>query len=413
MGTVRWQGDAAAVAQVSTVQVTAYDAATTYILTINGKTISVAGTTDEDGTATALAAAWNASDEGEALEVTASANTDTVTLTGDAAGKPFTVSSSVSGGTGTIGSVTAGTTATGPNHWDDADNWSGGAVPVNSDDVVIELGSDILYGLDKSAVTLASLTIKRSYTGKIGLPELANSGQTTQYAEYRDTFLKIGATAVTIGDGDGTGSGRIKINFGTVAHTTNVYGTGQALESGIPALLIKGSHASNVLNVLRGSVGVAIYAGETGQLDFLRMGYVANQASDAQVTLGSGVTNDAVIVDGGKLTIASATTTLNQSAGEVTILAGAHAAIVQTGGTLIYRGTGTVTAYTGSKGAVLDFSKDPRARTVSAATAYAGATIRDPLRTVTWTAGIDLPFARVSDLTLDLGSNINLAISAA
>jgi hypothetical protein len=413
MSVRRWQGDAAAVAQVSTAQITAYDAATTYTLTINGKSVSVLGTTDEDGTATALAAAWNASDEPEALEVTASAATDTVTLTGATAGKPFTVTSSDTGGTGTIGAVTEVTAPTGPNHWDDAANWSGGAVPVNSDDVVIENGSDILYGLDQSAVTLASLTIKRSYTGKIGLPEVANSGQSTQYAEYRDTFLKIGATAVTIGDGEGNGSGRIKINYGTVAHTTNVYGTGQALEAGIPALLLKGSHASNVLNVLRGSVGVAIFAAETAQLDYLRLGYIANQASDAQVTLGSGVTNDAVIVDGGKLTIASATTTLDQSAGEVTILSGAHAAIVQMGGTLIYRGTGTVTALTVGKGATADFSRDPRSRTVSAATAYSGATIRDPLRTVTWTAGIDLPFARVADLTLDLGSNINLAISAA
>lgn len=412
MATRRWQGDAKAVAQVSTVQVTAFDASTTYKLTINGKVISVLGVTDEDATATALAAAWNASDEPEVSGVTASTNTDTVTLTGDTAGVPFTVSSSVSGGTGTIGSVTAATAATGPHHWSDAANWSGGAVPVNSDDVVIEIGDDILYGLDQSAVTLTSLTVKRSFNGRIGLPEIATVGQ-LQYAEYNDRFLKIGATSVTIGDGEGTGSGRIKIDFGTAAHTTNVYGTGQGLETGIPSLLIKGSNAANVLNVLRGSVGVAIYAGETAQLDFLRMGHIANQASDAQVTLGSGVTNDAVIVDGGKLTLASATTTLNQSAGEITVLAGAHAAIVQTGGTLIYRSTGTVSALTTGKGATADFSRDPRSRTVSAATAYAGATIKDPQGTVTWSAGIDLPYARVADLTLDLGSNINLAISAA
>jgi hypothetical protein len=124
-----WKGKAPAVAQVSTVQVTGYDASTSYRLTVGGIVIAVNGTTDANGTAAALAAAWNASTHPYCTGVTASSNTSTVTLTADTAGVPFVVTSSVSGGTGTIGSVTLGTASAGPNDFTTAANWENG-VPV-------------------------------------------------------------------------------------------------------------------------------------------------------------------------------------------------------------------------------------------------------------------------------------------
>ena len=159
MATRRWVGKAKAVAQVSSVQVTAYDVATTYILTVNTKTVSVIAQGSANATASALATAWNALTFPEFAEITASSSTDTVTLTGDTAGKPFTVSKSTSGGTGTMGSVTAVTAATGPNHWDNANNWKEGSVPVAGDDVIIDEGPSILYALDQNAVTLTTLKI--------------------------------------------------------------------------------------------------------------------------------------------------------------------------------------------------------------------------------------------------------------
>ena len=56
-----WLGIATEVAQIDTVQINGYDAATTYKLTVGGFVISVLGDTDVNGTAAALAAAWNAS----------------------------------------------------------------------------------------------------------------------------------------------------------------------------------------------------------------------------------------------------------------------------------------------------------------------------------------------------------------
>ena len=149
MATTYWLGTATAVAQVDTVQITADDAATTYILTVGGKTITTAGSgTGVNDTATALKDAWNASTVAYFTGVTATSSTDTVTLTADTAGVPFTAASSVTGGTGTIGSVTSSTANAGPNAWDTAENWSGGSVPTGSDDVIIaDTSTNICWGL--------------------------------------------------------------------------------------------------------------------------------------------------------------------------------------------------------------------------------------------------------------------------
>jgi hypothetical protein len=165
MGTVYFTGKAAAVAQVGTVQITGMDgtpANTTYILTVGGQTVSAVGDTDADTTAAALAAAWNASTHVYFTGITASATTDTITLTADTAGVPFVAVSSVSGGTGTIGAYSATTASAGPNDWSTAANWSGGAVPVNDDDVILNAsGVNICWGLDQSAVELDSLTLEK------------------------------------------------------------------------------------------------------------------------------------------------------------------------------------------------------------------------------------------------------------
>jgi hypothetical protein len=160
MASMRWKGAAQAVAQVTTVAISGYDAATTYTLSVGTKSVSTIAAGSAALTAVALVTAWNASTEPELAEVTASGSGTPLTLTADTAGVPFTVVPAVSGGAGTIGSATAVTAATGPNHWDDANNWSGGAVPTGSDSVYIENSStSIKYGLAQSGVTLTLLQI--------------------------------------------------------------------------------------------------------------------------------------------------------------------------------------------------------------------------------------------------------------
>ena len=99
MATRIWRGDAVDIAQVVTVQVTADDSSTTYTITINNKDVSVAGSgVDVDTTAAALQAALDASTIPEFAEVTWTVATDTITGTADTAGKPFTATSSATGG---------------------------------------------------------------------------------------------------------------------------------------------------------------------------------------------------------------------------------------------------------------------------------------------------------------------------
>lgn len=379
---IHWRGDAQDVSEVKTVQVTAYDAATTYTLTINGKDVSVAGVTNAAGTASALATAWNNSDIPEIAEITASVNNDTVTLTHDTPGVPFTVSKSTSGGTGTLGSVTSVTAATGKNFWSNAENWSGGAVPVSTDDVVFaDSDVDCLYGIDQNSVTLESLTIRASYTGKIGLPRWNEAG----YYEYRETYLKISATTVNVGQGEGSGSQRIKLNTGTDQTTVNVWKTGQPTGN-VPAFLWVGTHVSNAVNIFRGSFAAAYYSSESATVSTLKMGFVDQVQSDAEVYLGSGVTLTDVTKNGGFLEIYCNSTTLTNNAGDVHYMAGTPSQITIYSGEVFYKTTGTLGGNTviGGDGH-LDFSKDPRTKAVTNPINLYGneSRISDPYKVIT------------------------------
>lgn len=304
MANVIWTGNAATVAQVDTLTVGGtVEADDIFIVTINGKDLSVvAGDTDVDTVASTIANAFNASTEPEFTEITAEASGSggTLTLTADTAGKPFTVTvSTTESGGGTADAQTFGRSATtankGPNVANDTDNWSGGALPTGSDDVYFENSAvSCLYELDHfSAVAFTSLTILKSYTGYIGLPERATANSTT-YNEYRPTYFDLAATTLKIGEGGGNGSQRLKFNFGSTQMTAEVFGTGANLESGIPACLLKSTNASASLTVFGGNVGVAALAGETSTVALTQRGGV--------VYLGGGVTAKTIDKTGGTLT---------------------------------------------------------------------------------------------------------------
>ena len=149
MATRRWLGLAAPTTQIETITVAnTWATNDTGTVTVNGQdlilTIGAVATTT--GIATALAAAINAANRTDSLvgtesrnrggqeipeftDFTAEASGSTVVLTGNYPGKPFTVSVSEStAGTGTLATTTT-VAATGPNHFDNADNWSGATLP--------------------------------------------------------------------------------------------------------------------------------------------------------------------------------------------------------------------------------------------------------------------------------------------
>lgn len=262
----RWLGQTPAVAQVATVQITGYDVTTTYKLTVGGVVVSTVGTGGSvNTTATALAAAWNASTHAYFTGVTASAATDTVTLTADTAGVPFTAASSVTGGAGTIGAYTVTTANAGPNVLAAA-NIDSAAMPSNGDTLIFENSStDVLWSLDAmTSTTTLTIIIYPTFTGKIGLNKrvfaTSASGTNASYPDYREDELTIdGATLIWFPRHNGltnpAKSGRILINTKTSAATYLIEDTATAAtESNLEPVRIKGSNNASVLTVAGASV---------------------------------------------------------------------------------------------------------------------------------------------------------------
>ena len=381
MATRRWLGTAPAIAQVTTYAFGGtWNSGDTITITIGTKSYAMtAGSSTTTVVVTnvvnALAALVSNREYPEYAEFTASGGgTTTLTLTANVPGMSFTVSFSNTG-SGTIGSATNTTANSGPNDWSTAANWSGATVPVSTDDVYIDEGtSNITEGLNQSGVTLTSLTISARYRGLIGLPNRNAFG----YAEYRQSELKIGATTATIGFGDGPGSGRIKLDFSSIQTTCYVYKSGTSLESGVPAVQIRGTHASNVLHVIGGDVGVAVLASHTATIATLKQ-------SGGNVVCGTGVTLTTVTKTGGSIEINSGTTSFTSEQGANKIGAGAHTSVLIENGTLDYRSSGTIGTLETRNDSISDFRSVNVARTITTTKLKDRSTIIDPNGTITFT----------------------------
>ncbi len=389
MTTILWRGDAVPVAQVSTATITGDDATTTYKITINGKVVSVLGTgSGVNATASALKAALASSTIPEFQEVTWTVSTATITGTAATPGVPFTATSSVSGGAGTIGAVST-TAGQGPNDWSVAANWSTGVIPANGDDVYIQNStSPILYGLAQSGVALNSINGDSTFTGTGGLPRYNPNG----YLEYRPTYLAIGASTANLGTnpGAGAGSGRFKIDFGSGATVVNVFGTGSPADPGLPALIIKGTNITS-LNCQSGSIGVAIEAGNVSTITTVRIGWISSQATDVNLTLGAGCTLTTIDQEGGFLTLNSTVATLINFGGTASVFGSGTITTldVEEGGTVNYWSSGTITTATGGYGSTLNFDGDRRTKIVTNMTLYG--TLNDRAHVVTHTNPVSTP----------------------
>lgn len=424
MATPRWLGVASPIAQVQNYTFAGTWEADDIIRAAFGTHFYefTAGSTDPATIVASMVTVWNALNAArypEFAEITASASGVDLILTADTAGKPFTCTltpleanggaadaQTIEGvGTATTGGVT--TASAGPNDWSTAQNWSTGAVP-GADTAILENSSvDIRYGLAQSAVTLVALHILASYTGKVGLAE--HNGT---YYEYRDRYLAISATNIYIGQGTGTGSNQIRINTGSVAGTIHVYLMAASAVPGIEALTLIGTNIT-ALNIYKGTVGVAVIGGEVATITTLRVGYIANVVSDALVRLGSGVTLTTVSQSGGDLTVNNAVTTITTVDGVLRIrLAATVTTLNLDGGTCYYVSTGTATTINVGNGGKLLFTQDMQGRTVTTCNIFAGSTVLDPLRTVTFTNGIDLERCSLADVTLDVGTHAKISVAA-
>lgn len=386
MSTRTYLGRAGAVAQLETITVGGTPNGETYTITINGKDVSFVDTDNAIATIVAgLVAACQASTYSEFTEITWADASPNVTATGPSGGRPFTLTVSKTAGTGTLATATT-TAATGPNHFDNVDNWSGGAVPVDGDDVVFSRAYPVgcFYAIDQTTIELASLTVEGGYMdsgGSIGLPTTTDAG----YSEYLETYLKLYAATVNIGRGGGTGSTRIRLDLGGGDSNITVYGSGSGLDDGIPAVVLKstagvssssGAPASTTVEILGGEVGLAIYEGDAMTVDTLRH-------SGGEVEVGSGVTLADATVSSNASINCSVTGTLTVHDGEVTVEGDGVAGTLDVfGGTVYYESATTIP--TGKVGpGTLDLSRDTSPRQITNLTIRGGMEIVDPHRTLT------------------------------
>lgn len=406
-----FRGDAQAVAQESRATPANVQIGDIFRLICNQKEVAFTATAATAANVTAgLVAAWQASTEPEHVEITATDMTTYVKLTA-ALGVPFTVTSSTTdgGGSGTQTlTMSTPTAATGPYHWDDADNWTPNGVPANTDDVILQTSeAEIRYGFAQSAVTLATLRQYNSFRGTLGLPDWNPLG----YYEYRATELAIGATEIEIGLGDGEGSGRIKINTGAVQTTINVRRTGAALEGGLASFLWRGTNASNAVNVNDGSVGIGALSGQSATVATLRVG-TGSGSGLADVFCGTGVTLTTVVVANGNLLTNSNVTTATILGGQWTHQDGTVTTIEADSGVVRYRSDGTVTTCRVGSDAEFDAREDVRPFTITNLELHSGCTFRDPQGRVTATNGFDLYRCSPADITWEAPPHRTYTLSA-
>lgn len=362
-----------------------------------------------------------------ALEALATPVPGDVLVTG-AAGGPYTVefkgayaktnvTQMTASGAGLTGggtqdlTITHVTLPTGPNWLSEPENWNSNAAWLAGDTVIFENSSvDCLYGLiDYAAIQLVTLEIRASYTGKIGLPIWNANG----YYEYRDRALQTRATTVNVGNGIGAGSTYVRLDLQAFQSTITVNETADPDNSSDTALHILNTHASSILRVFKGSVGIASeIQGQTSQIATLQVGLKDSEESDAIVIAGAGLTVATIQKSGGYLETRAGFTTATQEKGTWRANgSGNSTKVLVYGGDCYWNLVGTCTAMRTADGATVYCREDMNTKTITLLTMEAGSGFLDPYGVARPTE-TDLDRCSLLEVNLDLGSHISLVVAA-
>ncbi|EAQ81658.1 hypothetical protein [Blastopirellula marina] len=307
-------------------------------------------------------------------------------------------------------SITTLVAPTGPSHWSEPQNWDQQQVPGDGDEVRLEDSeTPILYGLNQADVVLASLEVRASYRGAIGLPTQNAAG----YYEYLPTHLAIGATLVRIGEGEGSSVGRCRFDVGAAKSEITIFKTDVPSSDNGYAVEWIGTHAENVMTIYKGAVGVATQAGQTAALDQLNICFVSSRQTDALVYLGDGVTVGDIVKTGGELIVSGrsgvAIHSIQATAGRVEMHGadGVESLSVE-GGEFYYWTTGALggSAVISGDGQLI-FDGDLRAKTVTGALQVYGdsASVIDTAEVVNAAGLLSIHFQGTSRFA-DLGNDI-------
>ena len=398
-----------AIAQVATAQVTnagTDDDIFTFTVTDQGGRTHTATYTKVSGDAAAdvaagMAAAWNNDQSPVLARVTASAYTDTVTLTADTAGQPFIASSSASG-TGAVGAVTDTTDSSGPNDLNINANYLGNVKPDGNDKwIVPENTPAILWGLDQSGVALAQADIQAT---------------SNQIGGTDDAYLKI-TLATYSGDFNYKGTGQAWIDLLASDGDAFITNTARPGEGQTYGLKLRGTAITN-LHVYRGTVGYGVDLDDTtSEVDKV-------WADGGSVSIGENVTDTG---GGGKPDIEHSGGTVNASCpvGVVNRYSGAeeYTQVKNTwdtmtsftdSGSIVVKGIGTygtgdTELYSGS---ALDASQDTRAKTITKLIMRRGSEFEDSDGTFAHTNPVEFPdVADSNEVTFNFGSARKLTVA--
>lgn len=399
MAVKTFYGIANAVAQKTTVQITGYDGATTYTVTVgdNGFTeaIGVAGDTDVNATATALAAAWNASTHPYCTVVTAAAATDTVTFTADTAGCPFTIASSVTGGGGTIGAASTTTASASKFDLGTAANYDAEALPVNSDTINFHPDvQSVHWGLEQAwtgmVVNLPASVRVGLRSSRFAIAEDADTYASDEEHEYRQTYMQFDMASLVAGDDSNntgvtrTAATRQKIdNTKAAASTTFIYkANGTSSEAGIPVFRMLAAHADADVTVYEATGGFGIAVDEPGETSTIGDIIVSNQSAATRVYTGAGVfwatyTQDGPCISKLRQSGGGAITAIYIRAGSCETLGpmGAITFVDVSPGALYYYSSLSTIATLENAGTV-DCTREPRARTITKYRPVAGGILK-------------------------------------
>ena len=297
--------------------------------------------------------------------ITATEDDTTLTLTGTA-GQPFTVTPTVTG-TGTWDVDTDTTECSGPNLYNDPQNWSLQAIPVNTNDVIIPYyASNDIYGYDASGIEHASFTVEDGCPIAIGSPLKYLSIEVSTTGTFTLGGLGLSYINSTCSDNDGVMSVR---NAGTGGGD---YGSSLNLDGdGIHTVTIDAPGNAKIGLGVLGSSSMSIVA---------------------QVIIRNGIVELGTITSSPNLTIYAGRVTLKSALTTVTVHGG-----------ILYHNKGSITTMSVRTNGTVDASRDQTAKTITNTSVFRGSTLNDPLGVYTFTNGIDYQYCDLGDAEVKHG----------
>jgi hypothetical protein len=392
-----WVGKQKYVAQLYQVTISSISSTQTVTATINSlvETYTATGS-DATAAAAAVVAQLSATLTPEFSQFTFSSSGAVITATGPSDGRPVSITW---GGTATLTGTSAAASAKSPHDASDGVNWSTGSAPGNGDTAVFENGSvDCLYNLSAFTSNTLAVVKRSSYGGQMGLPDTNPLG----FPEYLPALFETAGTTLTVED-NGV-MVRIKSTAGSATTLTVTGDGGGTLYS--ESVEVTGLPASSVVNVNGGTLALSPLTSQSSAVATLR-------GANATVRTGpSAVLTAASLYDTQSELAGNYTTLVVDGNSTVKVARAATAGTSTTidGGTVNWASTGGPNTTSVNTGATLDFSGCPALVSVGTITLDAGATLNDPYERMTKTFNLVLN-CKMSEVTMDLGTRINLAVS--